>query len=205
MDGLLGMPSLRRLGIGTALAALMWAGGVGRADGQVSQQISLQPVGWDRGLKLSEAVDANPDPHVVEVGIEARVARVEIAPGQFVEAWTYNGGIPGPLIRASVGDRLIVHFSNKLPQPTTIHWHGLRVPIEMDGVPGISQPAVEPGESFTYDFVVRDASLYWYHPHVMSAAQVGFGLYGALLVEDPRGTSGSVGRARVGLERYVDR
>ena len=66
-----------------------------------------------------------------------------------------------------------------------MHWHGVRVPIEMDGVPDISQPEVQPGESFAYDFVVRDAGLYWYHPHVMSAAQVGFGLYGALLVEDP--------------------
>jgi len=59
------------------------------------------------------------------------------------------------------------------------------VPIEMDGVPGVSQPEMKPGDRFTYDFVVRDAGLYWYHPHVMSAAQVGFGLYGALLVEDP--------------------
>ena len=78
-----------------------------------------------------------------------------------------------------------MHFVNELDEPTTIHWHGIRVPIEMDGVPGISQPAVKKGESFTYDFVVRDASLYWYHPHVMSAAQVGYGLYGGLLVEDP--------------------
>src|SRR5262249_54874880 len=83
------------------------------------------------------------------------------------------------------GDRLIVHFKNNLPKPTTVHWHGVRVPIEMDGVPGISQPEVEPGASFTYDFTVHDAGLYWYHPHVMSAMQVGFGLYGALLVEDP--------------------
>ena len=66
-----------------------------------------------------------------------------------------------------------------------MHWHGVRVPIEMDGVPGISQPEVKQGQSFTYDFVVRDAGLYWYHPHVMSAAAVGNGLYGALLVEDP--------------------
>ena len=78
-----------------------------------------------------------------------------------------------------------MHFVNELDAPTTIHWHGVRVPIEMDGVPGISQPEVKKGESFTYDFVLRDASLYWYHPHVMSAAQVGYGLYGALLVEDP--------------------
>lgn len=139
----------------------------------------------DAGLALTEAVDRNPDPAIVEVDLTARLADVEIAPGKTVRAWTYNGTIPGPLVRARVGDRLIVHFRNELPQPTTVHWHGVRVPIEMDGVPGISQPEVKPGESFTYDFIVRDAALYWYHPHVMSAAQVGFGLYGALLVEDP--------------------
>jgi FtsP/CotA-like multicopper oxidase with cupredoxin domain len=141
--------------------------------------------GRDRGLKLAEAHDNNADPGVVEIDLTARVADVEIAPGKSVRAWTYDGGLPGPLIRARVGDRVIVHFTNALPEPTTIHWHGVRVPIEMDGVPEISQPEVKPGGSFTYDFVARDAGLYWYHPHVMSAAQVGFGLYGALLVEDP--------------------
>src|SRR5262249_17366701 len=104
--------------------------------------------------------------------------------GSKVRAWTYNGHIPGPLIRAHVGDRVVVHFTNKLEQPTTIHWHGVRVPIEMDGVPDISQPEVKPGDTFTYDFVLRAAGLYWYHPNVMSAAQGVFGLYGALLVED---------------------
>jgi len=79
---------------------------------------------------------------------------------------------------------VIVHFTNDLPQPTTVHWHGVRVPIAMDGVPDVSQPEMKRGDTFTYDFIVRDAGLYWYHPHVMSAAQVGFGLYGALLVED---------------------
>ena len=146
---------------------------------------SLQPAGWDRDLKLAEAVDLNPDPHIVEINLDARVAHVEIAPGIGADAWTYDGGIPGPLIRVHVGDRLIVHFTNHLPQPTTVHWHGVRVPIQMDGVPDVSQPAVPTGGTFTYDFVVPDAGLYWYHPHVMSAAQVGFGLYGALLVEDP--------------------
>lgn len=105
--------------------------------------------------------------------------------GRRVTAWTYNGGLPGPLIRVRAGDRLIVRFSNALPQPSTVHWHGVRVPIEMDGVPDASQPDVPPGGSFTYDFVVPDAGLFWYHPHVMSAAQVGFGLYGALLADDP--------------------
>ena len=150
----------------------------------VGPPASFAPAGWDRDVKLAEAPDRNPDPKVVEVDLTARVADVEVAPGKKVRAWTYNGGIPGPLIRAHVGDRVIVHFTNDLPQPTTIHWHGVRVPIEMDGVPDISQPEMQRGDTFTYDFVVRDAGLYWYHPHVMSAAQVGFGLYGALLVED---------------------
>ena len=147
---------------------------------------SVQPDNWNAGLRLPEATDTNPDPHIVEIALEAVVARVEIAPGEFVEAWTYNGTLPGPLIRVGVGQRLIVHFTNALPSATTVHWHGIRVPIGMDGVPGHSQADVKPGEAFTYDFVVPDAGLYWYHPHVMSAAQVGFGLYGALLVDDPR-------------------
>jgi FtsP/CotA-like multicopper oxidase with cupredoxin domain len=146
---------------------------------------SLQPPRWDEGLKLAEATDVNPDPKVVEITLESRVASLEIAPGVRTKAWTYNGGLPGPLIRARKGDRIIVHFTNALPQSTTVHWHGVQVPIEMDGVPGASQPPVEPGGSFTYDFIVPDAGLFWYHPHVMSAAQVGFGLYGPLLVEDP--------------------
>ena len=153
--------------------------------GAVAEAQSLQPEGWDTGLRLVEAADVNPDPKTVEVTLEARISSLEIVPGVRTDAWTYNGGLPGPLIRARRGDRLIVHFSNALPQPTTVHWHGVQVPIEMDGVPGVSQPPVAPGESFTYDFVVPDAGLFWYHPHVMSAAQVGFGLYGPLLVEDP--------------------
>jgi FtsP/CotA-like multicopper oxidase with cupredoxin domain len=146
---------------------------------------SLQSAGWDSELKLPEAVDTNPDPKIVEVTLESRVESLEVAAGVRTNVWTYNGGLPGPLIRARQGDRVIVHFTNKLPQSTTVHWHGVQVPIEMDGVPGVSQAPVETGGSFTYDFVVPDAGLFWYHPHVMSAAQVGFGLYGPLLVEDP--------------------
>jgi FtsP/CotA-like multicopper oxidase with cupredoxin domain len=153
--------------------------------GVTAEAQSLQPPGWDAGLKLVEAADTNPDPKIVEITLEARVSPLEIAPGVRTDAWTYNGGLPGPLIRARRGDRLIVHFSNSLPQSTTVHWHGIQVPIEMDGVPGVSQPPVQPGGTFTYDFVVPDAGLFWYHPHVMSAAQVGFGLYGPLLVADP--------------------
>ena len=145
---------------------------------------SFAPAGWADQLALNTPEDHNPDPKIVEIDIVAKLADLTID-GKTAHVWTYNGGMPGPLIKTHVGDRLIVHFTNQLDQPTTIHWHGVRVPIEMDGVPEISQPEVKKGESFTYDFTVRDAGLFWYHPHVMSAAQVGFGLYGALLVEDP--------------------
>lgn len=144
-----------------------------------------QPAGWDDELRLREAEDRNPAEDVVEIDLTARVAELEIRPGLTTEVWTYDGGLPGPLIRARRGDRVIVHFRNELPDPTTVHWHGVRLPIEMDGVPGMPKPAVPPGGSFDYDFVVPDAGLFWYHPHVDSAAQVGSGLHGALLVEDP--------------------
>jgi FtsP/CotA-like multicopper oxidase with cupredoxin domain len=166
----------------TAKAVALFIFGLGLSPAVFAQ--SLAPASWDAGVPLAAVTDRNPDPHIVEIDLDARTADVDIA-GKPVHVWTYNGSLPGPLIRASVGDRLIVHFTNRLPSPTTVHWHGIRVPIEMDGVPGISQEEVKTGESFTYDFVLRDAGLYWYHPHVMSAAQVGAGLYGALLVEDP--------------------
>jgi FtsP/CotA-like multicopper oxidase with cupredoxin domain len=158
--------------------------------------------GWNLTVPQTPQ-DLNPDPRILEINLIAEVAQVEVSPGLRVEAWTYNGAIPGPLIRLTVGDRLIVHFTNRLPSPTTVHWHGLRVPIQMDGVPGASQPPVETGSTFTYDFVVPDAGLYWYHPHVMSAAQVGFGLYGAFLVDDPSETF-DVGEQRVIVLSDID-
>jgi FtsP/CotA-like multicopper oxidase with cupredoxin domain len=170
---------------GLAILLLVAGFSISEAGAAAAASASLQPSGWDAALRLQEPADRNPDPKVLEIDVTARIAEVEVAPNTRVKAWTYDGLLPGPFIRAKVGDRLIVHFTNNLPEPSTIHWHGVRVPIEMDGVPGISQEAVKPGGSFVYDFVLRDAGLFWYHPHHMSAAQVGFGLYGALLVEDP--------------------
>lgn len=144
-----------------------------------------QPAGWDDAIAMTPTPDDNADPSVFEMNLDARVADVDLVPGGKTPAWTYGGGLPGPFIRAKVGDRLVVHFRNDLPEPTTVHWHGIRLPAAMDGTPEHSQPEVAPGETFTYDFVLPDAGLFWYHPHVHSAAQVGFGLYGALLVDDP--------------------
>src|SRR5690606_26764539 len=145
-------------------------------------EASIQPPDWDAGIRVRRAPDESDDPHVFETHLVARVAEVEILPGIRSEVYTYDGGIPGPAIRAAQGDRVIVHFKNELPEATSIHWHGLRVPNDMDGVPGVTQAEILPGESFSYDFVVPDAGTFWYHPHVRSAAQVGFGLYGSFIV-----------------------
>lgn len=144
-----------------------------------------QPDGWDDALRLPRAVDRDPDPRTIEIELVARPAEIAIVPSGPTSMWTYDGMLPGPLIEASVGDRLIVHFRNELPEETTIHWHGVRVPNDMDGAPGHSQPPVPAGGTFDYDFVLPDEGLYWYHPHVRSAAQVGAGLYGAILVRAP--------------------
>jgi FtsP/CotA-like multicopper oxidase with cupredoxin domain len=144
-----------------------------------------QPDGWDREVALPSASDLDPSPNAIELDLDARVAMQSFAPGTTTPAWTYNGNVPGPLIRAHVGDHVLVHFSNHLPEDSTVHWHGIRLTADMDGVPGHTQPPVKTGGSFDYSFVVPDAGLFWYHPHVDSAAQVGDGLYGAILVEDP--------------------
>ena len=133
------------------------------------------------GFGLTKATDINPDPRVVEINLEARMGDWEISPGRRVRAMTYNGGVPGPLIEARVGDTLVVHFTNHLTEPTTIHWHGLRVPVDMDGSPRSQQP-VAPGGTFEYRFALPDAGLYWYHPHVDEARQMEVGLYGAIVV-----------------------
>lgn len=130
------------------------------------------------------AVDTNPDPHVFELDLEARVAEVEWVGGLKTKAWTYNGTVPGPLIDVAVGDELRVHFKNSLPEATTIHWHGIRVPNAMDGTPAIQDP-VQPGGTFEYDFTFKDPGLYWFHPHVRSDEQIRRGLYGVIRVRGP--------------------
>lgn len=144
-----------------------------------------QPEGWADELALTIPEDINPDPNILEIELEAQIANLEIIDGFVTPVWTYGGSLPGPLIKAKVGDTVIVHFKNSLLEATTIHWHGLRVPNQMDGVPGVTQPPIPAGGEFRYEFVVNDAGTYWYHPHVNSAAQVGWGMYGPIVVEDP--------------------
>ena len=106
------------------------------------------------------------------------------APYPRTPIWCYNGQAPGPEIRVRQGERLQVAVENALEQNTTVHWHGIRLPHHMDGVPGLSQSPIKPGETFLYDFQLPDAGTYWYHPHFNSSEQIGRGLSGPLIVEE---------------------
>ena len=99
--------------------------------------------------------------------------------------WSYNGTVPGPELRFRQGERLRIEVENALGVGTTVHWHGVRLPNAMDGVPGVTQPPISAnGGRFVYEFDLPDAGTFWYHPHLGSPEQVGRGLYGALIVEE---------------------
>jgi len=104
---------------------------------------------------------------------------------QEISVWAYNNSLPGPVLRLKQNDRLRAVLKNNLKQDTTIHWHGIRLPNAMDGVPGLTQKPVKPGASFTYDFACQDAGTFWYLPHAGNPEQVGRGLYGLLIVDEP--------------------
>jgi FtsP/CotA-like multicopper oxidase with cupredoxin domain len=115
------------------------------------------------------------------IELEARETTWEFQPGQTIAAYGYNGQVPGPIIEARQGEPLEIRFTNRLPEPTTIHWHGLRLPSAMDGTTDV-QPVVQPGETFVYRFTPLDAGTFWYHPHTNESEQLEKGLYGAFIV-----------------------
>lgn len=113
--------------------------------------------------------------------LSAEIVQYELN-GKTVYGYAYNQQIPGPLIKVKKGDRVTIEFTNNIDQPTTVHWHGLRLENKNDGVPGVTQEEVLPGKSFTYTLDFPDEGLFWYHPHVREDMQQELGLYGAILV-----------------------
>ena len=106
----------------------------------------------------------------------------EVAPGLIVRAWGYNGSVPGPLIEVTEGDRVRIFVTNKLPAPTTIHWHGVLIICGMDGVSGLTQPAILPGQTYLYEFIFPNSGTFMYHPHHDTMTQEGMGLNGMIIV-----------------------
>ncbi|KKQ26424.1 MAG: Multicopper oxidase, type 3 [Microgenomates group bacterium GW2011_GWC1_37_12b] len=118
--------------------------------------------------------------------LTAAPVRWPILEDTVVTAWAYNGMVPGPLIRVTNGDKVRIVVKNNLPEPTTIHWHGIQVPNNMDGIPDETQEPIQTGETFTYEFVAKPAGTYWYHSHFNSDKQISVGLSGAFII-DPVG------------------
>lgn len=176
--------SVRRLSsdLAASLASLTFLLACGATPDAASASASPKP---QPEIALSEAPDRDPAADVVSVKLVAAATPLELLPGHEGLFQTYSGTLPGPLLRAKAGDRLQVEFENHLDEPTTIHWHGVRIPNAMDGVPHETQLVVPPGGTFLYDFVLPDAGAFWYHPHHQSANALGNGLFGALLVSDP--------------------
>ncbi len=141
-------------------------------------------------LALLPLLDLNPDPDVVEVELVAGVGTAEYLPGKLAEVLAFRdgampettGSVPGPILEARRGNRVIVHFRNELAHEMTVHWHGLRVPNAADGTPA-AQIAVPEGGTYDYEFTALDEGTFWYHPHMMADELIERGLYGAVRVQ----------------------
>jgi FtsP/CotA-like multicopper oxidase with cupredoxin domain len=115
--------------------------------------------------------------------IAVQKVKWEVEPGKFVDAWAYNGVVPGPQIRVREGDRVRLNVRNELDESTAVHFHGVELPNDQDGVPFITQPPIKPGASYTYEFTAPNPGSHMYHSHHNAAKQVGMGLLGAFIIE----------------------
>jgi FtsP/CotA-like multicopper oxidase with cupredoxin domain len=132
---------------------------------------------------------AEPSPEDGALTFEARAGRLRLLPepAPLTPIWGYNGAVPGPVLRIKKGQEVRVRLVNRLDQPTSLTWHGVRITNSMDGMAGLTQEPVEPGGAFEYRFTPPDSGFYWYHPGVLPflSEQLGRGLFGALIVEEP--------------------
>ena len=152
-------------------------------------------------VRDAEAARRSAGQRLVSANFTARPATLDLG-GPQVNSWAYGDQLPGPVLRACAGDLLRVTLDNQLPAPTSIHWHGIALRNDMDGVPGVTQSPIAPGGRFTYEFTVPDPGTYFYHPHV--GVQLDRGLYGVLLVDDPDDTGRYDADWTVVLDDWVD-
>jgi manganese oxidase len=154
----------------------------------------MEPLGPEGVSPATQDKGGQPLPFRLENGVKVfeittKPVLWKILDDVTVTAWTYNGTVPGPLIRVTEGDRVRVVVKNELPDPTTIHWHGIEVPNAMDGVPGVTQKPIQPGETFTYEFIAKPAGTFMYHSHFEGDVQVGAGLYAPFIIEPKQETA----------------
>ena len=171
--------------LGSALGA--WRSARAEAAQEVATQVAAagQPGarvrtlnGWNLPYRLRDGVK--------EFHLVAEEVEHEFAPGCRAKCWGYNGSTPGPTIEATEGDRVRILLTNRLPEQTSAHWHGIDLPNGMDGVAGLTQPHIKPGETYAYEFTLRQHGSHMYHPHSDETLQMAFGMMGMFIIH-PRG------------------
>ena len=172
----------RRRFLQVGAAGLVVIGGGAFAGTRLFEQPNPGPVGPGSAVVARTEKARRRSGTVVRRELRAAATEVDLG-GRVVRTWAYDGTVPGREIRVRAGDELQVRLTNDLPAETTVHWHGLALRNDMDGVPGLTQDAVAPGAGFDYSFVVPDPGTYWFHPHV--GVQLDTGLQAPLIVEDP--------------------
>lgn len=161
-----------------ALAGGIWAGVVVSGCGGGRDPVEASSEEVERAERKRRSAGAR----VHDIELVAAAHTLDLA-GLAAPTWAYNGAVPAAEVRVRAGDVLRARFTNHLPDPTTVHWHGIALRNDMDGAAGVTQEAVAPGATFTYEFTVPDPGTYWFHPHV--GLQLDQGLYAPLIVEDP--------------------
>ena len=131
---------------------------------------------------------------VKEFHLVAEEVDHEFAPGSRAKCWGYNGSTPGPTIEAVEGDRIRILVTNRLPEHTTVHWHGILLPSGMDGVGGLNQPHIKPGETFAYEFTLQQHGTHMYHPHADEVVQLAVGMMGMFIIHPRAGEAVPVDR-----------
>ena len=166
----------------SGLGGVLALGGLAACSGDAAPGSVQSPNSLESAIARVEASRRRPGSALVSARLRPQPVTLDLG-GQFVDTWAYGDTVPGPLIRATAGDRLRVVVENRLPSETSVHWHGIALRNDMDGVPGMTQDPIGAGEEFRYEFVAPDPGTYFYHPH--TGVQLDRGLYGVLVVEDP--------------------
>lgn len=182
------MPMNSQTGNGSMMNATATPGGMTAANPAAAHM--MEPITAPNVEAASADQGGQPLSFWVEDGVKvfeltAKAVKWTLTDGVEATAFTYNGTVPGPLIRVTEGDRVRVIVKNELPEPTTIHWHGVEVPNAMDGVPGVTQDPIQPGATFMYEFTAQPAGTFMYHSHYDGDVQVGAGLYAPFII-DPK-------------------
>jgi FtsP/CotA-like multicopper oxidase with cupredoxin domain len=189
------MPELSRRNVFLGAFGLAGLAAVSACGGTTSGSTTAAAV------RSAEATRRSAGQRVVTAELTPRPTTVDLG-GPVVNTWAYGDSLPGPLLRARAGDLLRVQVDNQLPATSSVHWHGIALRNDMDGVPGVTQTPIKAGTSFTYDFTVPDPGTYFYHPH--SGVQLDRGLYGALLVDEVADPGGYDVEWTVVLDDWVD-